>query len=178
MPLAVVAYLDAESSKLIEAAWTRQANQGISAFILEEGYRPHITLGACASLDLEKFEASLKAFAAKLEPFAVEMPYIGVFPHKNGAVFLGVTATEPLLACHRSFHDMFERHAVGAFEVFGPGRWVPHCSLAYHESRKSDLRALELNLGLRLPLTSTCVNLAVIEFPPWRERAVCALGRT
>jgi len=91
-------------------------------------------------------------------------------------VFLGVTVTDTLLAYHKSFHDMFESHGKEPLNVFAPGRWVPHCSLAYHESREKDVSALKLNLDMPLPVVATCVSLAVIEFPPWNERLVCPLG--
>ncbi len=176
MPYAVVLYFDDASNNLLETVWRRQAENGISAFMLDEGYRPHITLGACEGLDIGTCGSALKQLSAASKPFAVEMPYLGIFPHEKGAVFLGVTVTDTLLAYHKSFHDMFESHGKEPLNVFAPGRWVPHCSLAYHESREKDVSALKLNLDMPLPVVATCVSLAVIEFPPWNERLVCPLG--
>jgi 2'-5' RNA ligase len=175
MPFAVVLYFDDASTKRLEAVWRRQAEKGISAFMLEEGYRPHITLGGCEGLDIMACGSALKRFAADSKPFAVEMPYLGIFPHEKGAVFLGVTVTEALLAYHKLFHDLFSAHGKESYGVFAPRKWVPHCSMAYHESHEKDMAALEMNLDLPLPIVATCVSLAVIEFPPWNERLVCPL---
>lgn len=176
MPYAVVLYFDDASNRLLESVWRRQAENDISAFMLEEGYRPHITLGGCEGLDLDTCLSSLKEFSTASNPFAVEMPYLGIFPHEKGAVFLGVTVTDELLAYHKLFHEIFRSRAKEPLDVFAPGRWIPHCSLAYHESREKDMSALALNMDMPLPISATCVSLAVIEFPPWNERLVCALG--
>ena len=145
--------------------------------MIDEAYRPHITLGACEDLSLDKCSGSVESFAAATEPFTVEMPYLGLFPNENGAVFLGVTVTETLLAYQKSFHEMFGKHSSTLFDIFAPGKWVPHCTLAYHESAEKDLKALQVSRGLSLPIIATCERLAVIEFPPWRERLVAPLGK-
>jgi 2'-5' RNA ligase len=176
MPYAVVLYFDDDSTEILKALWRRQAENGISAFMLEEGYRPHITLGACEGLDIASCGSALKEFSTVSGPFTVEMPFLGIFPHDKGAVFLGVTVTDKLLAYHRSFHDLFRSHGKEPSDIFSPGRWIPHCSMAYHESREKDLSALKLNLELPFPIIATCVSLAVIEFPPWNERLVHPLG--
>jgi len=177
MSFAIVTYLDEASSKSIEEMWDKQAEEDISRFMLEEGYRPHITLGACEALSPEECRDDLESFAAGTEPFTVEMPYIGLFPHKNGAVFLGVTTTLQLLTYHQLFHEMFARHGRTVYDVFAPGKWAPHCSVAYHESREKDLRALQIYMEMALPIIATCDRLAVIEFPPWTERLMIPLGR-
>lgn len=177
MSFAAVLYIDGRTSNSIGEIWHQQAKENISPFILEQGYRPHITLGACEDLSLEECEAELASFAAGIEPFTVEMPYIGLFPHKNGAVFLGITVTEQLLAFQKSFHDMFGRQGATINELFAPGKWIPHCTLAYHESPEKDLRAVQIIRDLALPITATCDRLAVIEFPPWTERLMIPLGR-
>jgi 2'-5' RNA ligase len=176
MPYAVVLYFDDASTKQLTAAWQRQAEKGISTFMLDEGYRPHITLGGCEGLDMASCGEALERFSAGTEPFSVEMSYLGIFPHDKGAVFLGVAVTDTLLAYHKSFHEVFAAHGKAPLDVFAPGRWVPHCSLAYHESREKDMSALEINFDLPLPIMATCTSLAVIEFPPWNERLVLPLG--
>jgi len=177
MSFALVMYLDDTSSRLIEAVWKRQAAMDISTFMLDEGYRPHITLGACESLVLEECRAELESFAAEAEPLTVELSYIGLFSHKKGAVFLGVTVTEELIALHKSFHEGFGRHSRDIHDVFQPGKWVPHCTMAYHESREKDLQAIKINSELIMPLAATCNELAVIEFPPWQEKLVYPMGQ-
>lgn len=176
MPFAVVLYFDDASTSQLMAVWQRQAESGISAFMLSEGYRPHITLGGCDGLDIASCGSALKRFAANSKPLTVEMPYLGIFPHDKGAVFLGVTVDDTLLAYHKSFHSLFSAHVEKPYDVFAPGKWVPHCSMAYHESREKDLSALSFSLNLPLPVVVTCVSLAVIEFPPWNERLVCPIG--
>ncbi len=176
MPYAVVLYLDDKSTEKLISVWRRQAENDISAFMLEEGYRPHITLGACEGLDFASCGAALKRFSAATKPFTVEMPYVGIFPHDKGAVFLGVTVTDALLKYHELFHEQFSAGVEQANRFLEPGLWVPHCTMAHHESREKDLAALAINLELRLPITATCVSLAVIEFPPWNERLIYPLG--
>ncbi len=176
MPYAVVLYFDDDSTEKLKAVWRRQAENDISAFMLEEGYRPHITLGGCEGLDIESCRSALKRFSAETTPFPVRMPYVGIFPHDRGAIFLGVAVTDALLAYHKSFYDQFGARAEHVYGFSTPGLWVPHCTLAHHESREKDLAALAINLDLPLPITATCVSLAVIEFPPWKERLSFPLG--
>jgi 2'-5' RNA ligase len=172
----MVLYLDERSSDVIVENWKQQASEDISRFMLEEGYHPHITLGACEDISLEQCGEALESFAAGTRPLTLEMPYIGIFPHDKGAVFLGVTMTDRLLAYHKSFHEILGIHGRAVDDIFSPGKWVPHCSMAYHESPEKDLRAIQLYMALKLPMIATCDRLAVIEFPPWKERLVLPLG--
>jgi len=176
MAFAVVLYFDDDSTEKLTAVWRQQAEKGISAFMLEEGYRPHITLGGCEGLDIVTCGAALRKFSLSSKPFTVEMSYVGVFAHDKGAVFLGVTVTDALLAYHKAFFEHFGAGVEQAYGFFKPGLWVPHCSMAYHESREKDMAALAINLDLTLPITATCTSLAVIEFPPWNERLTLRLG--
>ncbi len=176
MSFAAVLYIDGRTSSSIEEIWRQQADENISRFVIDEGHLPHITLDACEELSLSACKDSLELFAEGIEPFSVEMPYIGLFPHKEGAVFLGVTMTERLLTLQKSFHEVFGRHGRTMYDVFTPGKWVPHCTLAHHESPEKDVRALELGMTLNFPITATCDRLAVIEFPPWNERLMMPLG--
>jgi 2'-5' RNA ligase len=54
-----------------------------------------------------------------------------VIPRSQRAVlFLGATATAELLRAHAAIHTGIEQASEGVWELYQPGRWVPHCTLA------------------------------------------------
>ena len=109
MPFVVELYFDSSTEEHIRSAWKAIDEAGISASMLEGGYRPHISLGVCSHLDVNAFKSELATFAETIEPFPLSLSSIGIFPTSEGVVFLGATVTEQLLNVHARFHKIFSR---------------------------------------------------------------------
>jgi hypothetical protein len=95
---------------------------------------------------------------------------VGIFLGERSVLFLAPVVTEPLLALHRRVDEHIQGLALPMFELYRPGRWVPHCTLAM------DLAPPELEVALRiaaafpLPLTATIATIYVREYPAPMDR--------
>ena len=82
MPFVVELYFDLSTEKCIRDAWKVIDEAGISASMLEGGYRPHVSLGVCNHVELNAFAQELSTFAASVA-FRLSFPNIGIFVHRK-----------------------------------------------------------------------------------------------
>ncbi len=173
----VVLLFDDRSTKLIYDVWQEIAAAGISNVLLEESDLPHISLGICEKIDCDVAKKDFQSFVAAIDPFEIILPSIGIFP-TAGVVYLGVTLTEHLAKLHRQFTDLFTSIATAPNEIYFPGSWVPHCTLAYDLTSEQVLKAVDIvQNNSPLPITCRVEKIALIEFPPWNECFSCQLGQ-
>jgi len=128
-------------------------------------FSPHISL---VPTDFEKRDDLGDGFSEWLslqQAFDITFSHVGVFG--GDILFLGVTVTESLLAFHQAcFHRMSPSSNAPWIDLYKPGRWVPHCTLATgvpeHELGPAIVAA---TTALMLPLTAVCqvVDLVSVE---------------
>jgi 2'-5' RNA ligase len=181
MPYAVELYLDPAADAAVRRLWADLAADGVSAVMHEGPYRPHVSLAVMGTADLEALNAALASFAAGMSPLALGLSSIGVFPSAEGVVFLGVVVTEALLRVHTTVHALATRTAGELWDYYTPGRWVPHCTVAYRLRSERIPDVVRLCLQLPLPLIARVAAVGVVEFSatdgrelvtyPWGERA-------
>ena len=121
---------DAHMERRIIDLWIALADEGIELVGLT-GHRPHITVSAYETDEVESYIALLDAFARETARFPVRFGAIGVFP-VNGVVFLAPVVTDALHAVHRSLLTRLGGQGRPAVhhEALLPDRWTPHCTLA------------------------------------------------
>ena len=121
---------DADTERRVIDLWMALAGEGIELVGLT-GHRPHITVSAYETDEVESYIPLLDAFARETARFPVRFGAIGVFP-ANGVVFLAPVVTDALRELHRSLLTRLGgtgRPAVH-HEALLPDRWTPHCTLA------------------------------------------------
>ena len=163
MPFVVELYFDPSIEERIRGAWKAIDEAGISASMLDGGYRPHVSLGVCNHLEPNAFEKEFSTFAASITPFRLSFPNIGIFSTSEGVVYLGVTGTEQLLNLHTEFHKIFKKYAEGQREYYTVGRWVPHCTLAFGLSEDQIVEAVTLCRRITLPTSTKVKEIGVVE---------------
>ncbi len=156
MPFAAEMYMDDESEAIVRRAWESLA---------EAGYRPHVSLGVCDELDVEGLAKELSSFAENVPPFALTLSSIGLFPSREGVIFLGVTPTQKLLDVSGAFHQFFGKYAKSQRD-YHVGRWVPHCTLAFGLLKDAVPRAIEICGCAELPIHSRIEEIGVAEVSP------------
>ena len=121
---------DAKTERSVIDLWIALAEEGIELVGLT-GHRPHVTVSAYETDEVESYFPLLDEFARTTAKFPVTFGALGVFP-ANGVVYLAPVVTDALCAVHRSLLAHFDgpgqppvRH-----EALLPDRWMPHCTLA------------------------------------------------
>jgi 2'-5' RNA ligase len=126
---AIELYLAEPEAGLIRRMWDNLAQIGLSA-MRDNGSRPHVTLGVFGEIDRAVIEEQLDRFfeTQKLHPITFEV--LGFFPASR-VLHATPTVTAWLLDLHRAFHQAVADISAGPSLYYLPGRWVPHCTLAF-----------------------------------------------
>jgi 2'-5' RNA ligase len=69
-----------------------------------------------------------KALEDEGVPTRVEMDFVGQFVGR--VLWLGVVPTVDLLTHHRLVHERLTARRVEIWDLYQPGRWVPHCTIS------------------------------------------------
>src|SRR6266404_4659908 len=107
MPFAVEMFFDENADKLVRDVWDDLARAKVNSFMIDGGYRPHVTLGVFEGYTSPKFEDGLRFFTEKRGVFPIKLDYLGVFPRPEGVVYFGAVVTEQLLSLHGEFTKRF-----------------------------------------------------------------------
>ena len=173
MPIAVELYFDSASEQIVRDLWEVIAEAGLPSPLADAGYRPHISLAICESLDVAAILPELQSFAEGLAPFTCVLSSIGIFPTAQGVLFLGATVTHELLELHTSFHRIFAKYAHEQHEYYLPGKWVPHCTLTYDLSIPEIARAVTLCYPKSLPITVMIQEIGISDVSPVHCTSLC-----
>lgn len=159
-------FLDEEADAVVRGLWGRLERLGVPSLRTASHGRhhPHVTLalGEDLAADGELVEA-----LGTLPGQGLNFPLLGVFPGDAAVLFLGVQVTAPLLDAHARVHAAIDRKG-GAEdqlgELYKPGSWVPHCTLAMHLDAESlGLAYQELHPYAELRARIATVGLVDIE---------------
>lgn len=142
------------------------AESGIDETLHQGPYRPHITLGIWNDLALEDAVALTKIVASNCGPVRVHFEIVGTFVHPEAAVFLAPTVSHELRSLHERLHKVAQQTPAVPFDYHVPGRWNPHCTLAWNLTPEVLPRAVTVALAaLSLPLNMTIDEIGIIETP-------------
>ena len=128
-------------------------------------YAPHVSLIPTDVQDQAELTRRIRNLVSAQPAFDITFSHLGLFT--GSVLFLGVTATDSLLAFHQR---CFELSSPGSqtpwIDLYQPGSWVPHCTLAMgvRDELMGSLLA-EANSCLVLPIVAKCesVDLLVID---------------
>lgn len=166
MPYAVVFYLDSQTSEPIQRIIKELAINHAAPYLHESSILPHITLAIYNDLDCRTCEEKIAKLASQMNIFDLNFSYLGVFHSDNPVVFLGPTTTQELISIHQQVHETLQEIGTQTWELYQPGRWVPHCSLAVNFLPEMLEKVITTCMQITLPLTIPIAALGVIQFEP------------
>ena len=175
MPFAVEMFLAEDADKLVRCVWADLAQANIASFMTDGGYLPHVTLGVFDQYSSPGFENELRAFTKSLRPLPLQFDYIGVFLQPRCVVFFGPVVTERLLSVHKDFTSRLTKLVTGASPLCPPGKWVPHCTLAFDIPLEAVPAAVEVCSRVKLRFKTQVREIGLVEFPGHREVLTCGL---
>jgi 2'-5' RNA ligase len=104
----------------------------------------HVSLGVYDEVEADRFSAALAQFAETVEPIAIRLANIGIFPGARSVLYLGPVVTESLLALHWRLHAALGEFASACWGHYLPGAWVPHVTLGMDVESTAMGKALEV----------------------------------
>ena len=174
--LVSVLRFDANSEQLIRE--TTSAIQRALGRASSEDIGPHISLIPSNTRDETALIERLQAMANETPTFELRFAHLGWFP--GGVLFLGATPTAELMDLHQRIHGMSDAGPDTLWlDLYEPGRWVPHCTLAVGvpDDKVSDALAEATRLvALPLDVRCTAVELVALFSSVIESIAACPLA--
>ena len=166
MAYAVVFYFNKNSEIPIYKIWNQLEEINLSPNKYKGGIRPHMTLAIFDSMGCDDCELELKHFVDESKMFSVQANHLGVFPNQNSVIFIAPSPSMELLTFQERIHQILKDKAVGPWEMYLPGKWIPHCTLAQQIEKKDMSAALSTCIQIKLPMELNISQIGVVEFEP------------
>jgi 2'-5' RNA ligase len=178
MPFAVQLYFDPETEAAILSVREKLVRRGIHPIPDEMFSRPHLTLGTWHGRTPVELTALVEALAGSLPVIDVLFGSAGVFPGREGMIFLAPLVTAQLLEFHARLHREIGAPGLDPDRSCLPDNWAPHVTLAISLADWEMHAAIDIAREAPMPLSGRISALGVIEFPPVRETVTFPLRRT
>lgn len=169
MPYGVILYFDEQTEKEFFKVWQNLADLNLSSQVLEAEIRPHITLAIYEELDCQPCENELVKITSKTSSLPVQFTHLGIFTNPEPVVFAAPLITHELLDFHKNLHTRLTKEGKEPWELYKPGRWVPHCTLALDFQMKNLTEIIRYSQVLHFPMDVRAVQLGVVNFKPIRD---------
>jgi 2'-5' RNA ligase len=126
---AVELFLDVDATRRVRTLWRALEAEGVPtlASLLNDRHRPHISLAAARTLSPSAVVSAL-ADMVVARPIPLRLDFVGQFVGR--VLWLGVTPSAELLDHHREVHSRLAAAGVETWDLYRPGRWVPHCTVS------------------------------------------------
>jgi hypothetical protein len=154
-------YLDVDASRRVQTLWRALEADGIPsmATLLEERHRPHVSLAAARRLEPDAVVSALAGVSVGVG-LRLELDFVGQFVGR--VLWLGVVPSPELLSVHREVHSRLVAGGVAIWDLYQPGRWVPHCTLSMRVPNPLMGAAVQRCLEF-LPISATVVGASVTD---------------
>ncbi len=174
MPLVLEVLLDEHSTRQVRRLWQRIQQAGFPSPLGVEEYVPHLTLAVSDAqhVPLAPLTAALTSHAAALPVPQLTLSFLGRFTIPEHVVFLGVTPSHALLQFHQQLFTTFCQWVPLVRDLYTPGRWVPHITLAYDLTPEQAAGILALDWDRVLPLQAYGITLALLHVEPERAEVL------
>jgi hypothetical protein len=154
-------YLDVEATRRVRGLWRALEDEGVPtlASLLNQKHRPHVSLAVARQLSPDAVASALEGIPVG-RGLRVDMDFVGQFVGR--VLWLGVVPTVGLLTHHRMVHDRLAAAGVEVWDLYQPGRWVPHCTIAMRVPNPLTATAIRRCLEV-LPLPATVTGAALTD---------------
>ncbi|WP_250031480.1 2'-5' RNA ligase family protein [Paractinoplanes maris] len=161
MVAALELYLDVDATRRVRTLWRALEAEGIPtlATLLQEKHRPHVSLAAARTLSPTAVAEALNGLPVG-RGLTLDLDFVGQFVGR--VLWLGVTPTTELLNHHREVHERLEAAGVEVWDLYRPGRWVPHCTISMRVPNPQMAPAIRRCLEI-LPLRATVTGASVTD---------------
>ncbi|MGL4608372.1 MAG: 2'-5' RNA ligase family protein [Trueperaceae bacterium] len=129
--------------------------------LLEKNVPPHLTLFTDEFLTAIKMN-KLAELLEHTKAFALMLASLGTFSNEHGVLFLAPVVQQNVLEFHKRVHACCEPSS-DLGQLYTPGRWVPHITLATKYSREQLAKAV-VGLEVSLPKAIHVSKLVLVDY--------------
>ena len=176
MAYAVVIYFDEISSQPIINAWRELEEKNISRATITSGIQPHFTLAIYDTFDCGECEKEIKQFAEISGVLSINADHFGIFPHPSPVIFIAPAPNRELIRFHKRIHQALKNNVGGSWEIYQPGKWVPHLTIVRDIEKKNFSDALKICMKIHLPLKLKITQIGVVSFEPVKSLFTMNIG--
>ena len=169
MAYAVVIYFDEGSTKPILSVWEELAKKNLSLEMINSGIQPHFTLAIYDSFDCGECEKEIRRLAEHSGLLSLNADHFGIFPHTSPVIFIAPAPNKYLMKFHRRIHQTLKKNVGGAWEMYQPGKWIPHLTIVRDIEEKDFPTALDICMKIQLPLELRITQIGVVSFETARS---------
>ncbi len=169
MPYGVMLYFDDRTERTILNVWQSLAEHNLTSRMLDEGIRPHITLAIFEELDCQPCENELVKITSKIPSPSILFTHFGVFTNPEPVIFVSPLVTKELLDFHNELHTKLAGEGKDPWELYNPGKWVPHCTLALGYKIENEAKIIRLCQKMSLPMHVQAVQIGVVNLKPVKD---------
>ena len=170
-------FLDPEIERAVRSLWG--VVDGLAGWTpqVRGAAHPHVSVCSCPSLDEAAFRQGLAALAADTPPLRIEFASVATFASAEGVVFLAPVVTADLLALHVRLVEAMRQSGATVPDLYHPGRWVPHCTLAQGLPPESVSQAVAVSMRQWSPAVGRIEQVVLVDvsLPLSRVVAQCSL---
>lgn len=161
MVAALELYLDVDATRRVRTLWRALEAEGIPSMesLLQSKHRPHVSLAAARRLSPEQVAPALSGFPVGRD-LKLNMDFVGQFVGR--LLWLGITPTAELLAHHAAVHERLTAAGVEVWDLYRPGRWIPHCTVSMRVPNAQMAQAVRRCLEV-LPISATITGAAITD---------------
>lgn len=165
-------FLDPKTERAVQSLWG--AVDALAGWTpqVRGAARPHVSVCSCPSLDEDALRQALAALAADTPPLTVEFASVAAFASAEGVVFLAPVVTADLLALHVRLVEAMRQSGATVPDLYQPGRWVPHCTLAQGLPPELVSQAVAVALRQWSPVVGRIERVVLVDVSPPRSRVV------
>jgi len=169
MPYGVMLYFDDSTESTIKIIWQSIANNHLSSSMLDEGIRPHITLAIYDELDCRPCENELAKITSNTPSPTIQFTHLGLFTNPEPVIFAAPLVTKELLDFQSKLHLKLADNGKSPWDLYKPGKWVPHCSLALGYKIENQAEIFRLCQNMPLPMDVQAIQMGVVNFKPVKD---------
>jgi 2'-5' RNA ligase len=165
-------FLDPKTERAVQSLWgVVDALAGWTPQV-RGAARPHVSVCSCPSLDEDAFGRALAALAADTPPLRIEFASVASFASAEGVIFLAPVVTTDLLALHVRLMEAMRQSGATVPDLYQPGRWVPHCTLAQGLPPELVSHAVAVALRQWSPAVGRIERVGLVDLSPPQSRVV------
>jgi hypothetical protein len=154
-------HLDVEATRRVRALWRALEDDGVPtlASLLNQKHRPHVSLAVARTLAPDAVAGALTGLPTG-RGLRLDLDFVGQFVGR--VLWLGVVPTLELLTHHRLVHERLAAAGVEVWDLYQPGRWVPHCTISMRVPNPLMAAAIRRCLEV-LPISATVTGAAITD---------------
>ena len=165
-------FLDPKTERAVQSLWGMvDALAGWTPQV-RGAARPHVSVCSCPSLDEDASRQELAALAADSPPLRIEFASVATFASAEGVIFLAPVVTADLLELHVRLVEAMRQSGATVPDLYQPGRWVPHCTLAQRLPPELVSQAVAVALRQWSPAGGRIEQVVLLDVSPPQSRVV------